>query len=75
MWSVILPLHFALTSEWLAYCKKSTSIKMVSADLWQQMWEFVKDSDAELNNFDEDGAWPVAIDEFVEQYRAGKFKK
>jgi hypothetical protein len=73
LWKVVLPLHFPLTTEWLAFCKKSEkSLKMVSNDLWQQLWEFAKDANADLSNFDEDGAWPVIIDEFVAWYKGGK---
>jgi hypothetical protein len=55
LWSVVLPLHFPLTSEWLAFCKRTPSLKMVSNDLWQQLFEFAKDADKDLSNFDEDG--------------------
>lgn len=55
LWSVVLPLHFPLTAEWLAFCKRTPSLKLVSHDLWQQMWEFAKDADKDLSNYDEDG--------------------
>lgn len=72
LWSVVLPLHFPLTDAWLAFCKSSKSLKMVSNDLWQQLWEFARDADTDLANFDEDGAWPVIIDEFVADFRKNK---
>jgi len=64
LWSVILPLHFNLYGEWIAFVK-SSGMKMVSSDLWTQLFEFAKDIKDDLSNFDEDGAWPVSIDEFV----------
>lgn len=69
---MVLPLHFSLTSDWLAFCKRTASLKMVSNDLWQQLWEFAKDANADLSNFDEDGAWPVIIDEFVADFKKPK---
>jgi len=29
LWSCVLPVHFALTDEWIAFCKASKSLKMV----------------------------------------------
>lgn len=73
LWSCVLPVHFSATEEWVKFCKSQKSLKMVSFDLWQQLWEFAKDFQPDLANFDADGAWPVVIDEFVEHLR--KIKK
>lgn len=72
LWSAVLPQHFALTSEWLAFCKSHKSLKAISHDTWQQLIEFAFVTDKDLSNYDEDGAWPVIIDEFVEHYRKQK---
>ncbi|NDW60263.1 DCN1-like protein, partial [Yangia sp. PrR004] len=40
--------------------------KAISRDTWAQLLEFVKTIDPQLSNFDDEGAWPYLIDEFVE---------
>ncbi|XXQ36431.1 Defective in cullin neddylation protein [Plasmodiophora brassicae] len=37
-----------------------------SKDMWMQSYEFMRDTAADLSNFDPAGAWPSLIDEFVE---------
>lgn len=73
LWSVVLPAHWSLTGSWLTFCKsKGDKLKVVSADVWAQLWEFAKDVKSDLSNYDDDGAWPVLIDEFVEWQRKQK---
>ena len=55
LWAVVLPVHWSLTSDWLSFCKSNKSLKMVSQDLWGQLWEFVKDCKSDLSNYDDDG--------------------
>ncbi|AQK83398.1 Defective in cullin neddylation protein [Zea mays] len=40
--------------------------KAISRDTWSQLLEFVKTTDPQLSNYDDEGAWPYLIDEFVE---------
>jgi len=73
LWSVVLPLHFPLTAAWLSFCKsKGDKLKVISADVWAQLWEFARDVKEDLSNFDDEGAWPVLVDEFVEYQRKQK---
>ena len=44
-------------------------VKAVTKDVWDMLLTFSNDVDDDMSNFDEDGAWPVMIDEFVEHYR------
>jgi hypothetical protein len=56
LWSVVLPVHFPLTASWITFLKsKGDKLKMISADVWAQLWEFAKDIKEDLSNFDEDG--------------------
>lgn len=38
-------------------------------DLWEQSIDFIAETSADFSNYDEDGAWPVVIDEFVRTRR------
>lgn len=57
LWKVVLPLHFPLTPEWVKFVesRQNSNLKVISQDLWVQLWEFIKDSDKELSNYDADG--------------------
>lgn len=40
-------------------------IIVVTRDTWDLFYDFVKQTRGNLANFEDDGAWPVMIDEFV----------
>ncbi|XP_048839241.1 DCN1-like protein 5 [Brienomyrus brachyistius] len=40
--------------------------KVMNKDQWYNVLEFSRTVQADLSNYDEDGAWPVLLDEFVE---------
>lgn len=73
MWGVLLPGRFAHADEWLEFAAETKEIKAVSKDLWFQLWEFVSEIKPDFSNFDADGgAWPGAIDSFVEKLQEKK---
>ncbi|RWS04917.1 hypothetical protein B4U79_15507, partial [Dinothrombium tinctorium] len=43
--------------------------KVINKDQWCNVLEFSRTISSDLRNYDEDGAWPVLLDEFVEWYR------
>jgi DCN1-like protein 1/2 len=64
LWELLLPPHFPLLPHWLRFVK-THSRNSVSKDLWMQVLEFGSQVQHDLSNFDENGAWPVLIDDFV----------
>lgn len=53
---------------WADQAKESDCV--FTKDLWEQLLEFMHETKADLSDFDDCGAWPVAIDEFVGWQRA-----
>lgn len=46
--------------------------KVINRDLWMMVLKFATEVPADLSTYDENPAWPVVFDEFVEHYRAQK---
>jgi hypothetical protein len=54
-----------LFPQWVKFCETQSDMKYVSKDVWEQTYEFLNETTS-IANFDDNGAWPVCIDEFVE---------
>lgn len=48
---------------------RESKYKVINKDQWCNVLEFSKSVNHDLSNYDEDGAWPVLLDEFVEWFR------
>mmetsp|Transcript_19541 Transcript_19541/g.44469 ORF Transcript_19541/g.44469 Transcript_19541/m.44469 type:complete len:238 (+) Transcript_19541:99-812(+) len=71
LWKLLLRGHFLLLDEWIAFAEKRAK-DMISSDTWMMLWEFATEVNSDLSNYDEDSAWPVLMDEFVEVIRSGR---
>jgi DCN1-like protein 1/2 len=56
---------FPLLTEWCEYIEKNRK-HAISRDEWYLLFDFTATVDAILNGYDENSAWPVVIDCFVE---------
>ncbi|XP_062228562.1 uncharacterized protein LOC133926572 isoform X2 [Phragmites australis] len=66
MWQLLFAERlWPLVDQWCQFLQVRHN-KTISRDTWAQLLEFVKTVDPQLSNYDEDGAWPYLIDEFVE---------
>lgn len=77
LWELVLKGREAevpLAAPWVAYLTDVCTASAVSKDVWNQAWTFFTTIEEDLSNFDEDGAWPVMIDEFAE-YLQEKLKQ
>jgi len=74
LWQIVLVKQqnqMPLLSEWLKYCdeEQDGALKAISRDVWEQLFDFLKETNT-IEAYDENGAWPVAIDEFIEWAKA-----
>ncbi|EER89486.1 hypothetical protein BDA96_10G116800 [Sorghum bicolor] len=66
MWQLLFAeRNWPLLEHWCQFLQVRHN-KAISRDTWAQLLEFVKTIDPQLSNYDDEGAWPYLIDEFVE---------
>ncbi|KAH7107337.1 Cullin binding-domain-containing protein [Auriculariales sp. MPI-PUGE-AT-0066] len=70
LWGVLLAPKFPLAGTFVEWITEKKTVKGVNKDLWSMLLEFCQTVDPALSNFDNDGAWPTAIDDFVEWKKA-----
>lgn len=67
-WTVLLPTA-PLINQWCFWVREVKRAE-ISRDVWQQIWVLFS-STPELENYNPDGKWPTALDDFVEWYKRG----
>lgn len=70
MLQLLLGKHWPLYGQFHQFLEQS-KYKVLNKDQWCNILEFSRSIDPDLSNYDEDGAWPVLLDEFVEWLKAG----
>ncbi|KAL5012486.1 hypothetical protein ScPMuIL_011037 [Solemya velum] len=68
MLALVLGKHWSLFGNFNQFLEQS-KYKVINKDQWCNILEFSRTIVADLSNYDEDGAWPVLLDEFVEWMR------
>ncbi len=58
--------------ELAAFFRVQTDAKVVTRDQWEQCARFSREVAADLSNADDNPAWPVLLDAFVEHARAAR---
>jgi len=68
LWKIVLgskQKDLPLLDKWLVWCEKADDFKAVNRDVWEQIYDFLKESKT-IAACDESGAWPVQVDEFIQ---------
>jgi len=71
LWSLVFDSKrssMALLDQWLGFCEdqKEKGLRVISRDLWEQIYDFLIEAQQVDDYDDAGGSWPVAVDEFVE---------
>jgi len=64
MWRLVLAGRFELIDLWVEFLSKEHR-HAIPRDTWLLLLDFATSVKGDLSDFDEDGAWPVLIDDFV----------
>jgi DCN1-like protein 1/2 len=69
LWQLLLPPErWPLIEDWCEFLQKHHG-RAVSRDTWTQLLDFVNNIKTDFSNYDDTGAWPYLLDEFVEYMR------
>lgn len=72
IWKICLTSKkYGLFDDWIKFCNGANDMQAVSKDLWEQLLDFLEETKS-VADFDDSGAWPVAIDEFMEHMQESK---
>jgi DCN1-like protein 1/2 len=64
-WELLFQERYPLIEKWCQFVK-SFHKKPITKDVWLQFFDFINDVGVNLHQYEDDGAWPVLIDEYVQ---------
>ena len=66
LWQLMLDGKFLLLDKWVEFLESRDDVQWISKDVFFQIQTFSRLSTADISSWEDDGAWPCVIDDFVE---------
>ena len=68
LWALLLKDKCRFIDKWNAFIEKEAEggLKAIKKDTWNMLLELIEATNGDMANFQDDGAWPVLIDQFQE---------
>ncbi|CAD6187988.1 unnamed protein product [Caenorhabditis auriculariae] len=67
-WNILFGDRYPVLSKWEDFLRKEHKAA-ISRDTWNLLLDFLLVVEPDMSNYDDDGAWPVLLDQFVEYTR------
>lgn len=69
LWELLLSPKCQFMEKWKTFImgkKDNAGLNVITKDTWDLFYDLVKETGGKIENFEDNGAWPILIDEFVE---------